>query len=115
MAIDLCIEGSGWVIHAIDGASNALTVLRRFTAFTHRPATSVLPCDRAEQTRRAASQLPIDQAQAIWLVDVCGYSYSAAADVIDADHETVAARVSRGRQNIRQRVYGARTPCAGDR
>lgn len=116
MAIELCIEGSGWMLHAIDGgASNMMTALRQFLPFAPRSTVVNAPADRAEQTRRAAAELPIDQARAIWLVDVCGYCYADAAAVIDDDLETVAALVGHGRQAIRRQVYGEPKPCDGPR
>jgi len=52
----------------------------------------------------AVDTLPIDQAQALWLVDVCGCSYQQAAIEASANQAAIARRVRRGRETVRHRI-----------
>lgn len=54
--------------------------------------------------RTAASQLPIREAEAIWLVDVCGCSYTQAAAEARTSPQTIACLVSRARPAIRRNM-----------
>ena len=57
--------------------------------------------DRRDRNRAAAARLPIREAEAIFLVDVCGYSYDQAAAALITDRDDIALRVDVGRRAIR--------------
>lgn len=59
--------------------------------------------------RAAVSKLPFAQAQAVWLVDVCGAPYAQIADETGADRRSVTRHVNCARHAIRDHVerYGA--------
>ena len=107
MALDLCLEGAGWLVMMMD--TNASDVAR----FFRRPApvspTVVIPPaeptaaidERRDRHRAAAASLPIREAQAIFLVDVCGYDYDRAAAALNTDRDDIAVRVGVGRRAIR--------------
>lgn len=112
MAIDLCLEGAGWLLMMVDTSApgvagllprrSAPTAVAPQPTGTTRPKTSVAasPNDRRQQVRMAAAELPIDQARAIWLVDVCGCRYDDAAAALQIDRDDLAARVAMGRRAI---------------
>ena len=52
----------------------------------------------------AVDTLPIDQAHALWLVDVFGCSYLQAAIETGADELATAQRVRSGRETVRSQV-----------
>lgn len=118
MAIDLCIEGAGWVVYAIDGGvSDLLSTIRSFvTNSSPRDGSSSEVSNTATGTLStpvhvAAAELPLEQATAIWFVDVCGYSYAEAGTAIGVSRETIEHWIREGRQSIRLRVYGAPPRC----
>ncbi len=85
-------------------------------AFTLRPLDPeerFLARERATEMRAALDALPIEQREAVLLIDVLGYSYSEAATALDSPPGTVASRVVRGRSalrhHLRHRVQGARS------
>lgn len=49
----------------------------------------------------ALDELPEDHRAAIWLVDVQGFSYPEAAEILDVARGTVASRVARARHTLR--------------
>lgn len=113
MAIDLCLEGAGWLLMMVDtSAPGVAGLLPRRSVPTAAappnprgatgPKTSVAagPNDRRQQVRMAAAELPIDQARAIWLVDVCGCRYDDAAAALQIDRDDLAARIAMGRRAI---------------
>ena len=117
MALDLCLEGAGWLLMMVDtnapGVAGFLPRRSSPTAavpsqveFAPEPKTSVAagPIDRRQQVRMAAAELPIDQARAVWLVDVCGYRYDDAAAALRVDRTDIAARVAMGRRAIMSSV-----------
>lgn len=55
----------------------------------------------AEELKSALDRLPHDLALAVFLVDVQGYAYGEAAEVLDVAPGTVASRVARGRTALR--------------
>ncbi|MEQ1507059.1 MAG: RNA polymerase sigma factor [Myxococcota bacterium] len=65
------------------------------------------PADRLDQRQlglrlaEALAQLPDDQRQAVWLVDVEQMTFADAAEVLDLKPGTVASRVARGRAALR--------------
>ena len=81
---------------------NVIPRLRR------RPASKeVGPCPEAlfgPNVRAATERLPQAQAEAIWLVNVCGYSYERAAITTGVSRGQVAERVAEARQRIRQEL-----------
>lgn len=113
MALDLCIEGAGWLLMMVDtNAPDMARFLPRRSAATPAPipaatpktAVAASPDDRRQRVRTAAAELPLDQARAVWLVDVCGYRYAQAADALAIDSSEVAARLAAGRQTIRSSI-----------
>lgn len=58
----------------------------------------------AAEVRAVAAGLPIEQAGAVWLIDVCGCSYDAAAAALDVPRDELAATVSAARRAIRNGV-----------
>ena len=53
-----------------------------------------------DAVREAADRLPIKQAEAVWLVDVCGLSYADAASAAGVSRDTLARRLHRARRFI---------------
>jgi RNA polymerase sigma-70 factor (ECF subfamily) len=72
------------------------------------PSTLPLPdreLDRArigDRISRALGGLPDAQAQAIWLVDGQGFTYTEAAEILGTARGTVATLVARGRRTLRE-------------
>ncbi|NNF63098.1 MAG: sigma-70 family RNA polymerase sigma factor [Acidimicrobiia bacterium] len=60
--------------------------------------------DRQWSIRTAASELPIREAEAIWLVDVCGCTYAQAAEEARTSPQTISSLVSRARPAIRRNM-----------
>jgi RNA polymerase sigma-70 factor (ECF subfamily) len=58
----------------------------------------------AERMASALAQLPEQQRQAVWLVDVQGFKFSEAAEILDVRPGTVASRVARGRSTLRREL-----------
>ena len=50
----------------------------------------------------ALDRLPIDQRDAIWLIDGQGFKYAEAASILNCAPGTVASRVARGRMQLRR-------------
>lgn len=61
----------------------------------------------SEIVQRALLELPIDQRQAVLLVDIHDYRYEEVAQITGASLGTVKSRVHRGRERLRQ-VFTAR-------
>jgi RNA polymerase sigma-70 factor (ECF subfamily) len=53
----------------------------------------------------AVDRLPLEQAVAVYLVDVEGHQFSAAAEILGVTPGTVASRVSRGRSALRVSLW----------
>lgn len=114
MALDLCLESAGWVAQYIEAnAANPLTMLRwssktdgrstETTSSSVQPGPDIGPVDEIT-VRQAAAGLPIDQAKAVWLVDVCGYRYSEAAASVGVNRIEMAERINAARQSIRHNL-----------
>lgn len=58
-------------------------------------------CELDAAIKRAAANLPYDDAQALWLVDVCGHRYGTAAKEAGTSTGELADRVRSGREQIR--------------
>jgi RNA polymerase sigma-70 factor, ECF subfamily len=74
-------------------------------AVADRPVAGPDPGDRIALRRRLAAalaELPPDQRAAVLLVDVEGFDYAAAADVLGVPAGTVGSRLSRARAALRQ-------------
>lgn len=54
--------------------------------------------------RDALPSLTIDEASALWLVDVCGVSYAEAADSMGCSKRAIERSVTNGRRRIRDSV-----------
>lgn len=65
----------------------------------------------AALVRAAASELPFAHAQALWLVDVCGCTYTDAAAEASTTRGSIVRRVAGGRKALRRRVPAV--ACAG--
>lgn len=59
--------------------------------------------------RQTAADLPLDEARALWLVDVCGLTYAHAAREATTTPGTIAMLVSSGRTRLRSRLDFALT------
>ena len=73
-------------------------------AVADRPVSGPDPGDRVALRRRLAgalSELPVDQRAAVLLVDVEGFDYAAAGDVLGVPPGTVGSRLSRARAALR--------------
>lgn len=103
VAIDVCIETYGLVLHTLDSGwwdSSLISLRNRSRRHIKQPNTP----SEVEQIRLAAASLPYEQTAALWLVDVCGYSYNEAAADMRVSVETVRDRVAMGRNAIRSEV-----------
>jgi DNA-directed RNA polymerase specialized sigma24 family protein len=120
MPIDMCIESYAAAVHVVDSMLSSGFYLRS------RPGDDLViepgstesrlvnelgdqgrvPANTnfGDAVRRAASRLPFDEAQALWLVDVCGSSYEHAADEARTTGSVIANRVAEGRRSIRCQV-----------
>ncbi len=111
MALELCIESTGWIAQfAHANGWESVATLVRSGASTRRganPSGSMpdISDRRREAIRQTASSLPFEQAQALWLVDSCGYGYADAAEIARVDRSTMAERVANGRRSIRERIF----------
>lgn len=64
-----------------------------------------------EEISRALSGLPDAQAQAVWLVDGQGFTYTQAAEILNIPRGTTATLVARGRRTLRQTLQPMRELC----
>ena len=119
MAIDLCIESAGWVAHFVEANVGHSFLPLRHGARMRQTAdetaanppvdidtntdtdTKDQPLDAAAQIRAVAADLPIEQATAVWLIDMCGYSYDVAAAALGVSRDELAAQVTEARRTIR--------------
>ena len=79
------------------------------TAFPRRRTAPPNPSPADHETfdaavRNATDRLPLDQAHALWLVDVCGLTYAQAADETGITPERFAKRLHAARISIRKAV-----------
>lgn len=118
MALELCIDSAAWILHAIDvGAPETLRGFHFRRSSPANPeadddakATSVRQSEFDKAVRTAASDLAYEQAQAVWLVDVCGCDYEHAAAETQSSKREVADRVRAGRHQIRQSIASPQRP-----
>ena len=102
MALDICVESYGMVVHALDtGFMSHLSNLG-FGSERFQKLRSV--SEPACQVKQQADGLPFSQAKALWLVDVCDCSYDQAATEMRLDRATLAATVADGRHRIRSGI-----------
>jgi DNA-directed RNA polymerase specialized sigma24 family protein len=111
MPVDVCVESYAAFVHAVDA-------LLSTTWFMHTRVASANGSDptwlRSEffdsrrsftdLVRQQVDALPIEQAHALWLVDVCDCSYEQAAAEIGASVPVIAGRVRSARRQIRHRL-----------
>lgn len=97
MAIELCLEASGFVVQAIEVGWVDHTVMR------HLSRRFQAADDRVDEldVNVLADRLPIEQATAVWLVDVCGADYRTGATEMRTSHDQFTRLVSGARQSIR--------------
>ena len=69
---------------------------------SRRPTTAITDDAFVERVRAAADQLAVEQAHALWLVDVCGATYDEGATEIGVTPTTFASRVHSARDTIRR-------------
>jgi predicted DNA-binding protein (UPF0251 family) len=102
MALDICVESYGMMVHALDtGFVSHLSNLGFRADRRQRPQTEVQdPCP----VKQHADELPFRQAKSLWLVDVCGCSYDQAAAEMRIDRADLAASVAAGRTSIRDGI-----------
>jgi hypothetical protein len=102
MAVDLRIKSCLAFGHSVD-ALWVGTVRNVLTGFGRRGEESAaIPA--VPTAREAAGELPMEQAAAVWLVDICGSSYADAAVELGCSREVIATSVAAGRVQIRQRL-----------
>jgi DNA-directed RNA polymerase specialized sigma24 family protein len=69
---------------------------------SRRPTHAITDDGLVERVRAAADQLPVEQAHALWLVDVCGATYAEGATEIGVTPTAFASRVHSARDAIRR-------------
>lgn len=113
MTLSVCVETYGAAVHVIDSliGVSAEPVTRRGlrSHFGRGPnqRTAVAELTHgdaafAQQVRRAIHGLCFEQAQALWLIDVCNCSYAEAAAEAAISRDELAARVATGRRAVRE-------------
>lgn len=70
-------------------------------AFPRSPADQLESRELGQALARAIDALPEAQREALWLVDVQGFSFTETADVLGQHRGTVASRVARARATLR--------------
>lgn len=73
-------------------------------AFPRSPADQLESRELGEALARAIDSLPEAQREALWLVDVQGFSFTETADVLGQHRGTVASRVARARATLRGKL-----------
>ena len=107
MSAELCHLGLIEIGCLVD-ASWLQTSAWASTAFPRRRRTSPTDSGPAQHdtfgaaVRHAADRLPLDQAHALWLVDVCGLTYAQAADETGITPKRFAKRLHAARSTIRK-------------
>jgi RNA polymerase sigma-70 factor (ECF subfamily) len=66
------------------------------------------------EIRRALAEVPDAFRAAIYLVDVEGYSYREAAEMMGVPIGTVMSRLHRGRKRLREQLCAGTQPCPGN-
>lgn len=95
----MCVDSYGFLVQALEYAQCRPTpVISRNRTLPNISAVG------PGSVRRMASELPLDECQALWLVDVCGFSYAAAGRETGTDVETIRARITAGRQRLRAQI-----------
>ncbi len=126
MTLSLCLESYGAAVHVMDSlfgvsAEQTTRPLRhvRFNRSAQRSASGVSTTPRptalssvdavfAYRVRVAASGMPFEQAQALWLVDVCNCTYDEAAAEASVSRDEIVARIVDGRRFIRANLAASR-------
>jgi RNA polymerase sigma-70 factor, ECF subfamily len=67
--------------------------------------STVLEAIPDEDVRQALDSLPEAFRMAVWLVDVEGFSYKEAADILDVPIGTIMSRLHRGRKALEKRLW----------
>ncbi len=120
MAVDLCIEATAGLLHALEMAwIDVLLPGRNFTVNDDRNVvdstvdvhglTSALPDAEFDQSvLRGVDILAFDEAQVLWLVDCCGLSYGETAGELGLPYDEVANLVREARQHVCAQVRADR-------
>ena len=95
-----CLLDASW-LQTSAWASTAFPPRRRTAPPTPSPAEHET-FDAA--VRHATDRLPLDQAHALWLVDVCGLTYAQAAAETGTNPKRFAKRLHTARTTIRKAV-----------
>ena len=95
-----CLLDASW-LQTSAWASTAIPRRRRTAPPTPSPAEHET-FDAA--VRHATDRLPLDQAHALWLVDVCGLTYAQAAAETGTNPKRFAKRLHTARTTIRKAV-----------
>lgn len=99
MAIDVCVESYGLLAHAFEVGvlDSALSIRQRAT---HQMPARLRGRRAQHHVRQAASELPIELLYVLWLVDVCGATYTQAAEEAGTTPTQVALQVAEARRRI---------------
>lgn len=105
MSIDLCqasLFELGCLIDALEWVPTSTWLASPGPSRRRRRAQH--PGDFTASVRAAADDLPLELAQALWLVDVCGCTYANGAGEVGIDRAAFATRVRDARQSIHRAV-----------
>lgn len=102
MALDMCVETYGAAVHIFDAIVGSGILLRSKPG--EQRTVPAPPSILDARVRAAADRLPFIEAQALWLVDVCGCSYDHAADVVGIERHVFASRVRDARRAVRDQA-----------
>lgn len=123
MTLNICLESYGAAVHLMDSlmgvspahASRSLCHVRVRsrahrqklalpTGLPAKPPSRAADHEFADRVRTAAAAMPFEQAQALWLVDVCRCSYDQAAAEAAVPRAEIVDRVSQGRRTVRHQL-----------
>ena len=108
MTLNICIDSYGVALHLMD-VMFATGMCHPSTAASERecPMVDDFGDGFDVRVRSAVDELPIEQAQAVWLVDVCSCSYDEAAREVGISRTQLCARVAEGRRFVRYAIEPA--------
>lgn len=95
-----CLLDASW----LQTSAWASTVYPRRRRTTPTDASPVVHETFDAAVRNATDRLPIDQAHALWLVDVCGLTYAQAANETGITPRRFTKRLHAARSTIRKAV-----------
>ena len=100
MPLDLCLDSYGTAVHVMDSLLASGLYLRIRSDVDEAVQTDDVD-DFDQVVRGAVAAMPFEQAQALWLVDVCGCGYDQAAQEVLTTRTVLGERVAQGRRFIR--------------